>query len=284
MELLSEEELAVRYWKWPEYYRHDTYGRQEATLRVPEEWTIDFDSLERARVLNEIYKYERSASGELVISLRAAPFIESQLTNSVLFQLYRQREPDDPFSRGLVFTSKSMFDFPDTSIMSPSLSWIPPELLPPRDVKPWWDSIESNPTFVVEHCSCNDSPERMHRKMKQYIANGVLLGWLVDAWDQRVYVYRAGREMQTIEKPLFLSGDDVVPGFEVDLSDAWTATKLGRGEPRIFPPRENGGFVLRVRLPETWHLPLETATRMADANPQYKIDRTMLGDLIVACY
>ena len=53
------------------------------------------------------------------------------------------------------------------------------------------------------------------------MANGARLSWLIDPYDEKVYIYRPGREVETIEgfAGKTLSGEDVLPGFELPLEE-----------------------------------------------------------------
>jgi Uma2 family endonuclease len=59
--------------------------------------------------------------------------------------------------------------------------------------------------------------------MAAYLANGARLGWLIDPQQRRAYVYRAGEEVETLEKPRELSGAPELPGFVLDLEPIWPA-------------------------------------------------------------
>ena len=54
----------------------------------------------------------------------------------------------------------------------------------------------------------------LQRKMEQYIAAGVRLGWLIDPRNRRVTVYRPGQEPELLDNPAILYGEAVMPGFE----------------------------------------------------------------------
>jgi Uma2 family endonuclease len=54
--------------------------------------------------------------------------------------------------------------------------------------------------------------------MQEYLDNGLRLGWLIDAKNKRVEIYRPNREFEVLESPDSLSGEDVLPGFVLDLS------------------------------------------------------------------
>ena len=53
--------------------------------------------------------------------------------------------------------------------------------------------------------------------MQEYIDQGVRLGWLLDPKDVEVEIYRPGQSVEVLERPATLSGEDVLPGFVLDL-------------------------------------------------------------------
>ena len=56
-------------------------------------------------------------------------------------------------------------------------------------------------------------------KMQEYIANGARLGWLINPQDRQVEIYRPGQQVEVLELPLTLSGEDVLPGFVLNYSE-----------------------------------------------------------------
>jgi Uma2 family endonuclease len=57
--------------------------------------------------------------------------------------------------------------------------------------------------------------------MQEYIDNGARLGWLIDPLDKRVYVYRPGQSLESLDNPTMLSGDPVLPGFVLRVHELW---------------------------------------------------------------
>ncbi|KAF3890839.1 Uma2 family endonuclease [Tolypothrix bouteillei VB521301] len=89
-----------------------------------------------------------------------------------------------------------------------------------------WESLSSEqrqkfppiaPDFVIELRSKTDDLKTLQAKMQEYMDNGVRLGWLIDPQNQQVEIYRQGREVEAIKSPTTLSGEDVLPGFILDL-------------------------------------------------------------------
>ena len=57
--------------------------------------------------------------------------------------------------------------------------------------------------------------------MQEYMDNGARLGWLINRQDRQVEIYRAGKPKQVLNFPQNLSGEDILPGFVLDLSKIW---------------------------------------------------------------
>ena len=71
----------------------------------------------------------------------------------------------------------------------------------------------------MEVRSKSDDLTYLLNKMDEYMANGCQLGWLIDRFDQKVYVYAANHEViqyQSMDVQLY--GEPVFPGFVLDLS------------------------------------------------------------------
>jgi Uma2 family endonuclease len=58
-------------------------------------------------------------------------------------------------------------------------------------------------------------------KMVEYIDHGAQLGWLIDPYDRRVYIYRPRQPAEVLENPMTLSGDPVLPGFVFEVREVW---------------------------------------------------------------
>jgi Uma2 family endonuclease len=93
-----------------------------------------------------------------------------------------------------------------------------------------WDSVSEQqkkrfaplcPDFVVELRSPSDRLPVLFNKMSEYIANGASLGWLIDPSTRRVYVYQPNEEVVVLENPETVSGEPLLPGFELRTTDLW---------------------------------------------------------------
>lgn len=118
---------------------------------------------------------------------------------------------------GTGFDSSAGFTLPNGAVRSPDASWI---------VNKRWKALTPAqqrvfapicPDFVVELRSPSDALSRLQEKMEEYIAQGVRLGWLLDPLTGNVEIYRPGRPVERLERPATLSGEDVLPGFVLEL-------------------------------------------------------------------
>ncbi len=55
--------------------------------------------------------------------------------------------------------------------------------------------------------------------MQEYLDNGVRLGWLIEPSAKTVEIYRIEQQVEILNNPPTLSGEDVLPGFVLDLSE-----------------------------------------------------------------
>jgi Uma2 family endonuclease len=78
------------------------------------------------------------------------------------------------------------------------------------------------PDFVVELRSRSDSLQVLQQKMREYIANGAQLGWLLDSVEKRVHVYTPVAEVECLDDPEHISGSPLLPGFVLDLRSIWS--------------------------------------------------------------
>jgi Uma2 family endonuclease len=122
---------------------------------------------------------------------------------------------------GVCFDSSTMFALPNNARRSPDVSWVRREK---------WDSLSERqkdsfapicPDFVIELRSGTDRLRTLFNKMSEYISNGASLGWLIDPSTRTVYVYRPDNEVVVLENPERVSGEPLLPGFELTTTKLW---------------------------------------------------------------
>jgi Uma2 family endonuclease len=126
--------------------------------------------------------------------------------------------------RGRVFDSSGGFRLPDGSTLSPDASYVSEERLRslPKGALRGFPRI--CPDFVIELRSESDALEDLKSKMKDWIANGAQLGWLIDPYERQVLVYRPGASGEVVGevvKEKRIAGEGPVQGFVLDLARVW---------------------------------------------------------------
>ena len=114
---------------------------------------------------------------------------------------------------GLVPSSRGIIRLPDGTRAEPDAAWLSPEQLEELGTLRSNRAATLCPVFVAEIMSYSDRLPPMQRKMERYLANGAQLGWLIDPYHRRVYIYRPGVPVTTLDAPETISGDPVLPGF-----------------------------------------------------------------------
>ena len=117
---------------------------------------------------------------------------------------------------GVAFDSSTGFILPNGAIRSPDASWVKQDRLDALNPNPE-SFLPLAPDFVIELRSASDSAKDLRDKMKEYMDNGVRLGWSLNPKDKEVEIYRTGKEVEVLSSPVSLSGEDVLPGLVLDL-------------------------------------------------------------------
>lgn len=166
---------------------------------------------------NPEVKFERNTKGELIVMAPTGG--ETGKRNAKLtarFVLWNEQT-----QLGEVFDSSTCFKLPNGSERSPDVSWIQLSrwnaLTPEQQEK--FPPIA--PDFVLELMSPSDSLSETQAKMAEYMLAGVKLGWLFDRKTRRVEIYRQGQAKQVLESTTSLSGEEILPGFILDLKIVW---------------------------------------------------------------
>lgn len=120
---------------------------------------------------------------------------------------------------GEVLDSSGGFILPNGALRSPDVTWIEKSKLEGLTGDVTFPELV--PDFVIELRSKTDSLKPLQAKMLEYRDNGVRLGWLINPQQQQVEIYRLGAEIETLQSPTTLSGEDVLRGFTLDLASIW---------------------------------------------------------------
>jgi Uma2 family endonuclease len=180
---------------------------QVVTPEQFEQLCIEYDEL----------RLELTSTGELIVMTGTGSKTGARNAN-LTSQLLVWAEKD---GSGISFDSSTTFALPNGARRMPDGSWVKRER---------WDSLTERqqetfppicPDFVVELRSPTDRLPTLCDKMAEYLENGALLGWLIDPFEFRVYVYRPEHELVILENPDTVSADPLLPGFTLNVMELW---------------------------------------------------------------
>ncbi len=163
---------------------------------------------------NRDLRFERNINGDMVIM----PPTGGETSNRNLRIIQQLGIWTDKNQTGIAFDSSGGFKLPNGADRSPDAAWIP---------KKKWENLTQEqrqkflplcPDFVVELRSPSDNLKSLQKKMQEYIENGTKLAWLINRQDQQVEIYRQGQEVEILNNPQTLSGEDVLVDFVLELS------------------------------------------------------------------
>lgn len=166
---------------------------------------------------NPELKLERNAKGELIVMAPTGGETgKRNLTVGALLWLWNEQT-----QLGEVFDSSTGYILPNGANRSPDASWIEKsrwETLTPEQKEKF---IPLCPDFVIELLSPTDSLRNTQEKLREYLENGCRLGWLINRKKQEVEIHRPGQSVEVLQSPQSLSGEDVLPGFVLNLQTIW---------------------------------------------------------------
>ncbi|BAY37698.1 hypothetical protein NIES2111_20380 [Nostoc sp. NIES-2111] len=183
------------------------------TLQLPSHLQLTDEGFEQIVAANRDLRLELTAKGELVIMSPTGG--ETGNRNfDLLGQLWFWNSQNN---LGKAFDSSTGFKLPNGATRSPDASWVEMarwNALTPQQRKKF---LPLCPDFVVELVSETDDVEDTQAKMVEYLANGLQLGWLINPKDKVVIIYRPNQAPEILQSPTSLSGEDVLPGFILNL-------------------------------------------------------------------
>jgi Uma2 family endonuclease len=171
------------------------------------------EEFEKFCAQNPALRIEMTGEGVMIIMLPVTP--EGSSRNFKLTARFGAWAEDD--GTGIGFESSAGFTLPNGAKRSPDVSWMRKER---------WDALTPEqrnefthicPDFVVELRSKTDRLRTLQNKMKEYMANGAQLGWLIDPIRHQVHVYLADSSVEILDRPQVISGEPLLPRFVLRL-------------------------------------------------------------------
>ena len=188
-------------------------------ITIPQGFKVTPEQFDQLAEIEQIARMELTKDGELIImSPTGGTAGEKNFNLYIDFGIWNRQT-----KLGKAFDSSTIFILPNGARRSPDLSWIKSEK---------WNSLTQKqkdgfptiaPDFVIELVSPSDLRsqryEDLQNKMQEYLDNGVKLGWLIEPSKKTVEIYRLGKQVEILNNPQTLSGENVLPRFVLDLSE-----------------------------------------------------------------
>jgi Uma2 family endonuclease len=163
---------------------------------------------------NDSIKFERNSNGEIIIMAPTGSDTGSY-NLAITAQLYTWNSSSKLV---IVFDSNTGFTLPNGAIRSPDGAFIRKDL---------WNQVDRSdrkkfahicPDFILELLSESDHARTLQEKMKEWMDNGCELAWMINPVKKETWIYRKNGEVEIKSFTSVLSGEDVLPGFTLDLS------------------------------------------------------------------
>jgi len=190
-------------------------------VEIPERFQLTPEQFDQLALANETVRLELTAEGEILV-MPPTGGVSGQRNARITTQLTAWADRD---GTGVSFDSSTIFALPNGARRSPDASWVQLSCWQALTAEEQEGFAPLAPDFVIELASpSNLQAQRyadLQAKLQEYIDNGTRLGLLIEPQAKRVEIYRPGPQCTTLEAPETLSGEDVLPGFELDLSAIW---------------------------------------------------------------
>lgn len=188
-------------------------------IAIPKGFRITPEQFEQLAYAEQLARLELTTTGELIVMSPTGGTAGGKNFNLYLDLGIWNRQT----KLGKAFDSSTIFILPNGARRSPDVSWIKLER---------WNRLTQTqqdgfppiaPDFVIELVSPSDLKnqryEDLQTKLQEYLENGVRLGWLIEPSAKTVEIYRSQQPVEILNNPQTLSGEDVLPGFTLDLSE-----------------------------------------------------------------
>jgi Uma2 family endonuclease len=188
------------------------------TISVPKGFKVTPEQFEQLAYAEQLANMELTKDGELIIMSPTGGTAGGKNFNLYLDLGIWNRQTQ----LGQAFDSSTIFVLPNGARRSPDVSWIKLNRWNQLTQKQQDGFPPIAPDLVIELVSPSDLKSQryddLQAKMQEYLDNGVKLGWLIEPAAKTVEVYRQGKQVEVLNNPLTLSGENVLPGFVLDLS------------------------------------------------------------------
>jgi Uma2 family endonuclease len=183
------------------------------SINLPETLTITQEQFKKIATANRDLRLEKNAQGQLII-MPPTGGSTGKKNFYLAGQLFVWNERSQ---LGVAFDSSTAFHLSNGANRSPDVAWIRKERWEQLTPDQQDDFAPICPDFVIELRSKTDSLKPLREKMQEYVENGLKLGWLIDPKGKTVEIYRRNREVEILQHPISLLGENILPNFVMDL-------------------------------------------------------------------
>ena len=189
------------------------------TIAIPKGFRVTPEQFDQLAYAEQLARMELTKDGELIVmSPTGGEAGEKNFNLYIDFGIWNRQT-----KLGKAFDSSTIFVLPNGARRSPDVSWIRLERWNALTLKEKQGFPPIAPDFVIELVSPSDIKsqryEDLQAKMQEYLENGIKLGWLIEPSAKTVEIYRVGQQVEILNNPQTLSGENVLPGFVLDLSE-----------------------------------------------------------------
>jgi Uma2 family endonuclease len=168
--------------------------------------------------LNGDLRIERSSEGDIILMAPTGGSSGRNNANLIIqFGIWAKRD-----GTGTIFDSATGFILPNSAVRAPDVSWVLNKRLDELTDEQWDKFLPLCPDFVLELRSRTDPLHIQQAKMSEYLANGARIGWLIDPIRKQAHIYRPGGPVEILAMPSQLEGEEVLPGFTLELAEIWS--------------------------------------------------------------
>jgi len=191
-------------------------------IKIPTGFKVTPEQFDELAVSNSEVRMELTAEGKLIVMPPTGGTAgRKNFKLNVLFGVWVEQD-----RTGVGFDSSTIFVLPNGARRSPDVAWVKLDR---------WNALTSEqqdgfppiaPDLVIELVSPSDLKsqryEDLQQKMQEYLNNAVRLGWLIEPKTKTVEIYRLGKTVEILQSPKTLRGEDVLPGFTLELEPIWS--------------------------------------------------------------
>lgn len=168
---------------------------------------------------NRDLKFERTAERNIIV-MSPTHTLSGHRNSEIDYQL---RKWNKAKKLGKVFDSSTGFTLPNSAVRSPDACFIFNDRWNALSLEHKKGFAKICPDFIIELMSDTDTLGYTTEKMKEYMANGCRLGWIIDPQQKRVHIFRPMKDVEIFSGfNHSISAYELLPDFELDLTELET--------------------------------------------------------------